>query len=76
MTKKGEPMDNNNLLSNPQEFIDYLNTETQKVFDMFSTSGGDDVFTQFAQSWTELANRSWEDPTVWIRAIAIINKVR
>ncbi|WP_286237723.1 PHA/PHB synthase family protein [Neptuniibacter halophilus] len=71
MTKKGEPMDNNsNLLSsNPQEFIDYLNTETQKVLDMFSTSGGDDIFTQFAQSWTELANRSWEDPTVWIRAI-------
>ena len=70
MTNKGESMDNNsNLLSNPQEFIDYLNTETQKVLEMFSQSGGDDIFTQFTQSWTELANRSWEDPTVWIRAI-------
>lgn len=70
MTKKGDPMDNNsNLLSNPQEFIDYLNTETQKVLEMFSASGCDDIFTKFTQSWTELANRSWEDPTVWIRAI-------
>jgi polyhydroxyalkanoate synthase len=69
MTKKNEPMDSNNLLSNPQEFIDYLNTETQKVFDMFSASGGEDIFAKFTQSWTELANRSWEDPTVWVRAI-------
>ncbi|MCP4598193.1 class I poly(R)-hydroxyalkanoic acid synthase [Neptuniibacter sp.] len=70
MTKKGESMENNsNLLSNPQEFIDYLNSETKKVLEMFSASGGDDIFTQFTQSWTELANRSWEDPTVWIRAI-------
>ena len=69
MTKKDDPMDSSNLLSNPQEFIDYLNTETQKVFDMFSASGGEDIFAKFTQSWTELANRSWEDPTVWVRAI-------
>lgn len=69
MTKKGEQLDNSSMLSNPQEFIDHLNTETQKVFEMFNTSGGDDVFSQFTQSWTELANRSWEDPTVWVRAI-------
>nr|WP_067289937.1 class I poly(R)-hydroxyalkanoic acid synthase [Marinobacterium profundum] len=60
---------NSNPLSNPQEFIDYLNTETKKVLEMFNTTGGDDVFTQFTQSWTELTTRSFEDPTVWIRAI-------
>ena len=60
---------NSNVLSNPQEFIDYLNTETQKVLEMFTASGGDDIFTQFTQSWTELTTRSFEDPTVWIRAI-------
>jgi polyhydroxyalkanoate synthase subunit PhaC len=60
---------NSNVLSNPQEFIDYLNTETKKVLDMFTSSGGDDIFTQFTQSWTELTTRSFEDPTVWIRAI-------
>ncbi|MFC6673573.1 PHA/PHB synthase family protein [Marinobacterium aestuariivivens] len=60
---------NSNVLSNPQEFIDYLNQETQKVLEMFSATGGDDIFTQFTQSWTELATRSFEDPTVWIRAI-------
>ncbi|WP_027859137.1 PHA/PHB synthase family protein [Marinobacterium jannaschii] len=60
---------NSSMLNNPQEFVDYLNTETQKVLEMYSTSGGDDVFRQLAQSWTELATRSWEDPTVWIRAI-------
>lgn len=71
MTKQDDSMENNsNLLSNPQEFIDYLNTETKKVFDMFSSSGGDDIFKNFSQSWTELAARSWEDPTVWIRAIS------
>ncbi len=59
----------NNLMPNPQEFIDYLNSETRKVLEMFSASGGDDIFRQFSQSWTELATRSWEDPTVWIRAI-------
>ncbi|MFW1676271.1 PHA/PHB synthase family protein [Pontibacter sp. JAM-7] len=57
-----------NLLSNPQEFVDFLNTETKKMLDMFYASGGDDIFRQFSQSWTELANRSWEDPTVWIKA--------
>ncbi|NVK41320.1 MAG: class I poly(R)-hydroxyalkanoic acid synthase [Oceanospirillaceae bacterium] len=60
---------NSNALANPQEFIDYLNKETQKVLEMFSATGGDDIFNQFAQSWTELATRSFEDPTVWIRAI-------
>ncbi len=60
---------NSSVLSNPQEFIDYLNTETKKVLDMFTSSGGDDIFTQFTQSWTELTTRSFEDPTVWIRAI-------
>ncbi|MCP8689280.1 PHA/PHB synthase family protein [Marinobacterium sedimentorum] len=60
---------NSNVLSNPQEFVDYLNTETKKVLDMFTASGGDDIFTQFTQSWTELTTRSFEDPTVWIRAI-------
>jgi polyhydroxyalkanoate synthase len=60
---------NSNVLSNPQEFVDYLNTETKKVLDMFTASGGDDIFTQFSQSWTELTTRSFEDPTVWIRAI-------
>jgi polyhydroxyalkanoate synthase len=70
MTKQGDSMENNsNLLSNPQEFIDYLNTETKKVLEMFSTSGGDDIFKNFTQSWTELATRSWEDPTVWVRAV-------
>lgn len=59
----------NNILSNPQEFIDYLNSETKKVLDMFTSSGGDDIFTQFTQSWTELTTRSFEDPSVWIRAI-------
>ena len=63
-------MENNNLLSNQKEFIEYLNTETQKVFEMFSNSGSDDVLSQFTQTWTELATRSWEDPTVWIRAIS------
>ena len=71
MTKQDDSMENNsNLLSNPQEFIDYLNTETKKVLDMFSASGGDDIFKNFTQSWTELAARSWEDPSVWIRAIS------
>ncbi|WP_255855478.1 PHA/PHB synthase family protein [Marinobacterium rhizophilum] len=60
---------NSNVLSDPQEFIDYLNSETKKVLDMFTSSGGDDIFTQFTQSWTELTTRSFEDPTVWIRAI-------
>lgn len=61
---------NSNVLSNPQEFIDFLNQETQKVLEMFSATGGDDIFSQFTQSWTELATRSFEDPTVWIRAIS------
>lgn len=61
---------NNNLLSNQKEFIEYLNNETQKVFELFSTSGCDDIFSQFTKSWTDLANRSWEDPTAWVRAIA------
>ncbi|ANG65256.1 class I poly(R)-hydroxyalkanoic acid synthase [Marinobacterium aestuarii] len=60
---------NSNPLSNPQEFVDYLNTETKKVLEMFTATGGDDIFTQFTQSWTELTTRSFEDPTVWIRAI-------
>lgn len=64
-------MDNkSSMLSNPQEFIEYVNAETKKVLEMFSATGGDDIFQSFAQSWTELATRSWEDPSVWVRAIA------
>ena len=37
---------------------------------MFSATGGDDIFRQFMQSWSELASRSMEDPTVWLRAMA------
>lgn len=60
---------NSNILSNPQEFINYLNQESQKVLEMYSTAGSEDMFKQFTQSWTELASRSFEDPSVWVRAI-------
>ncbi len=59
----------NSMLTNPQDFINYVNHETQKILENFASSGGDDVFSQFTQSWTELATRSLEDPTVWIKAI-------
>ncbi|MGB0734167.1 MAG: PHA/PHB synthase family protein, partial [Pontibacterium sp.] len=57
------------MLTDPTEFIEYLNAETQKALEMFSTSGGDEIFSEFAKSWTELATKSWEDPSVWVRAI-------
>lgn len=59
-----------NLATNPQEFINYVSQETSKLLEMFSATGGDDILRQFTQSWTELATRSLEDPTVWVRAIA------
>jgi polyhydroxyalkanoate synthase len=59
----------NDKLTNPQEFINYVNQETQKLLESYSSAGGDDVFSQFTQSWSELATRSLEDPTAWIKAI-------
>ncbi|WP_293267595.1 class I poly(R)-hydroxyalkanoic acid synthase [Neptunomonas sp.] len=59
----------NDKLTNPQEFINYVNQETQKLLENYTSAGGDDVFSQFTQSWSELATRSLEDPTVWIKAI-------
>lgn len=59
----------NDKLTNPQEFINYVNQETQKLLENYTKAGGDDVFSQFTQSWSELATRSLEDPTVWIKAI-------
>jgi polyhydroxyalkanoate synthase len=59
----------NDKLTNPQEFINYVNQETQKLLENYTTAGSDDVFSQFTQSWSELATRSAEDPTVWIKAI-------
>jgi len=59
-----------NTPTDPQEFINFLNEETQKLFDMFSVKNQEDFFSNFTKSWTELAARSWEDPTVWIRAIS------
>jgi polyhydroxyalkanoate synthase len=56
--------------TDPQEFINYVSHETSKMLEMFSATGGDDILRQFTQSWTELATRSLEDPSVWIRAIA------
>lgn len=61
---------NSNILSNPQEFINYLNKESKKVLEMYSQNGSDDTFKKFTQSWTELAARSFEDPSVWVRAIS------
>ena len=60
---------NSNILSNPQEFINYLNQESQKVLEMYSSVGSEDIFKNFTQSWTELATRSFEDPSAWVRAI-------
>jgi len=68
---EGELMDTKpNMLTEPQEFINFLNEETQKLFATFSANNQEDIFTNFTKSWTELATRSWEDPTVWIRAIS------
>ncbi|WP_271273918.1 PHA/PHB synthase family protein [Aliamphritea hakodatensis] len=61
---------NSNLFSNPQEFINYLNQESQKVLAMYSSAGSEDIFKQFSQSWTDLAAKSFEDPTAWVKAIA------
>lgn len=68
---KGEFMENNskNLLSDPQEFIDYITRESQKVLDNFSQAGGEEYFQQFSKSWAELASNSLQDPTAWIKAI-------
>lgn len=64
-------MDKKDSFTNdPQEFINYVSEETSKLLEMYSATGGDDVFRQFTTSWTELATRSLEDPTVWIKAIA------
>ncbi|MDO6563479.1 class I poly(R)-hydroxyalkanoic acid synthase [Amphritea sp. 1_MG-2023] len=61
---------NSNILSNPQEFINYLNKESKKVLEMYSQNCNDDLFQKFTQSWTDLAARSFEDPSVWVRAIS------
>ena len=61
---------NSNILSQPQEFVNFLNQETQKVLEMFSATGGDDILYQFTQSWTDLTTRSLEDPGAWFRAIS------
>ncbi|KAA0875823.1 PHA/PHB synthase family protein [Nitrincola tapanii] len=60
---------NNTTITDPQEFINYVSRETSKLLEMYSATGGDDIFRQFTASWTELATRSLEDPSVWIRAI-------
>jgi len=60
---------NSKMATDPQEFINYVNRETNKILEMYSATGGDDIFKQFTTSWTELATRSMEDPTVWIKAI-------
>ncbi|TVQ69176.1 MAG: class I poly(R)-hydroxyalkanoic acid synthase [Oceanospirillales bacterium] len=56
--------------SDPKAFINYVSEETSKLLEMYSATGGDDIFKQFTNSWTELATRSLEDPTLWIKAIA------
>ncbi|WP_261844607.1 PHA/PHB synthase family protein [Aliamphritea ceti] len=61
---------NSNIPTNPQEFINYLNQESQKVLAMYSSAGSEDIFKQFSQSWTELAAKSFEDPTAWVKAMA------
>ena len=56
--------------NDPQEFINYVSKETAKLLEAFSANGADDIFSQFTKSWTELATRSLQDPTLWMRAIA------
>ena len=56
--------------TDPQEFINYVSSETSKLLETYRSAGADDVFSQFTKSWTELATRSLEDPTLWMRAIA------
>src|SRR6056300_1084961 len=56
--------------TDPQEFINYVSQETSKMLENFSGNGAEDMFSQFTKSWTELATRSLQDPTLWMRAIA------
>lgn len=56
-------------VTDPQEFINLVTRETNKLLEMFSATGGDDILRQFMQSWSELTTRSLEDPAVWLRAI-------
>jgi polyhydroxyalkanoate synthase len=68
-------MDNTqSVFNDPQEFIAYLNQETQKILDNYIAGGGDDVFSQFSRSWTELITRSMEDPSAWINAFTEYQK--
>lgn len=63
-------MDNENPNSvDPQEFINFVSSETKKLIDNFRASGGDDIFSQFTRSWAEVAARSLEDPSIWMRAV-------
>lgn len=52
-----------------QQFMSYVMAETDKLLEIFSASGGDDIFRQFMRSWTHLTQSSMEDPGAWVRAI-------
>lgn len=59
-----------NVLTDPQELINFLNEETKKVFDLYAQNDNGDFLVNFTKSWTELAQRSWEDPSTWVKAIS------
>lgn len=64
-------MENNkDDLTNPQDFLNYVNQETQKLLENYSNADGESVFNQFAKSWSDLTSRSIEDPSEWFQAIA------
>ncbi|WP_139309050.1 PHA/PHB synthase family protein [Neptunomonas phycophila] len=60
--------DSSTALNDPQEFLKFINHETQKILENYTAAGGDDVFSQFSRSWTDLITRSMEDPSTWVQA--------
>lgn len=68
-TSKESSKQHETPISDPQEFINYVNEETQKVLEMFSQYDFEDTFIQFTKSWAELVTNSFNDPTAWIKTI-------
>lgn len=64
-------MDNNDT---NQQFLDFINNETNKMLANLSSDQTQQAFTQFNQQWAELTQKSYSDPGSWLNNMVDFQK--
>ena len=56
------------------EFLDFINTETNKMLANLSSDTTQQAFAQFHKQWTQLTYQNFSDPSAWLNTVIDFQK--